>query len=129
MNPVATNIDDVLASFEETWSPRILTRVNDWDVKLAKVEGTYVWHSHPETDELFVVLDGSLEIHLRESDAESVVRLGRHDTYVVPRGVEHCPVSAGGASVLLFEPAGTLSTGDFGGEVPDHITSTRGLPA
>ncbi|WP_415947433.1 cupin domain-containing protein [Streptomyces sp. KLOTTS4A1] len=122
-----TNIDTVLASFQETWSPRILTRVNDYDVRLAKVEGDFVWHSHPDTDELFLVLDGSLDIRLREAGAETAVHLERHDVFVVPRGVEHCPRSPDGASVLLLEPAGTLSTGDYVGEVPGHIDSTTGV--
>jgi len=124
----ATNVDAVLASFDEHWSPRILTRVNDYDVRVAKMEGTFVWHSHPDTDELFVVLDGRLDIRLRQDGTESVVHLARHDVFVVPRGVEHCPESPGGASVMLLEPTGTLSTGDYDGDVPDHITSTTGLP-
>ena len=127
MTITTTNIDTVLASFQERWSPRILARVNDYDVRLAKVEGSFVWHSHPDTDELFLVLDGSLDIHLRERGTETTVHLERHDVFVVPRGVEHCPESPGGASVLLLEPAGTLSTGDYAGEVPDHITSTTGI--
>ncbi|TDC99989.1 cupin domain-containing protein [Saccharopolyspora terrae] len=122
-----TNVDTVLASFQERWSPRILTRVNDDDVRLAKVEGSFVWHSHPDTDELFIVLDGSLDIHLRESGTETAVHLERHDVFVVPRGIEHCPESPEGASVMLLEPAGTLSTGDYEGDVPDHINSTTGI--
>lgn len=123
------NIDRVLASFDELWSPHILVRVNDYDVRLAKVEGTYVWHAHGSTDELFVVLDGALDIRLRESGSpESVVHLDRHDVFVVPRGTEHCPASEEGATVLLLEPTGTLSTGDYAGEIPEHITSTTGLP-
>lgn len=134
MTDTSTNIDVVLASFEQRWSPRILTRVNDYDVRLAKLEGTFVWHSHPDTDELFIVLDGVLDIRLRRPGTETtagdtVVHLERHDTFVVPRGVEHCPESPRGASVMLLEPTGTLSTGDYEGEVPDHITSTTGLPA
>jgi mannose-6-phosphate isomerase-like protein (cupin superfamily) len=121
------NIDAVLASFEERWSARILTQVNDWDVRLAKVEGAFVWHSHPDTDELFVVLDGRLDIHLREPGAETVVHLERHDVFVVPRGTEHRPVSPGGAAIMLFEPTGTLSTGDYDGEIPSHITPTTGV--
>ncbi|WGP06211.1 cupin domain-containing protein [Bacillus subtilis] len=121
-----TNIDTVLASFTERWSPRILTQVNDWDVRLAKIEGTFVWHSHPETDELFIVLDGSLDIRLRLPETETVVHLERHDVFVVPRGIEHRPESATGAAVMLFEPTGTLSTGDYQGEIPEHITSTTG---
>src|SRR5690606_35053209 len=85
----ATNVDAVLASFDEHWSPRILTRVNDYDVRVAKMEGTFVWHSHPDTDELFVVLDGRLDTRLRQDGTESVVHLARHDVFVVPRGVEH----------------------------------------
>ncbi|MFE7228255.1 cupin domain-containing protein [Nocardioides sp. NPDC057577] len=127
MTSTSTNIDTVLNTFEERWSPRILTRVNDYDVRLAKVEGRYVWHSHPDTDELFVVLEGSLDIHLRESGAETTVHLERHDVFVVPRGVEHCPESTGGASIMMLEPAGTLSTGDYAGAIPDHITSTTGI--
>lgn len=126
MTSRAANITEALASFEERWSPRILTQVNEFDVRLAKVEGRFVWHSHPDTDELFVVLQGSLDIHLRESGEERSVHLGSLDVFVVPRGIEHCPESAGGASVMLLEPTGTLSTGDFEGQVPDHITSTTG---
>ncbi|RRO18253.1 cupin domain-containing protein [Saccharopolyspora rhizosphaerae] len=129
MTKPSANIDTVLGSFQERWSPRILTQVNDWDVRLAKLEGTFVWHSHPDTDELFIVLDGTLDIHLRESGTETAVHLRRHDVFVVPRGTEHCPESPQGATVMLFEPTGTLSTGDHEGEIPDHITSTTGLPA
>lgn len=129
MTNLSTNIDTVLASFEDRWSPRILTRVNDYDVRLAKVEGTFVWHSHPDTDELFIVLDGSLDIRLRQSGTESVVHLKRHDVFVVPRGIEHRTESSEGAAVMMLEPTGTLSTGDYGGDIPDHITSTTGLSA
>lgn len=125
-NP-STNIDTVLASFQERWSPRILTQVNDYDVRLAKVEGSFVWHAHPDTDELFIVLEGSLDIHLRESGEETTVQLARHDVFVVPRGIEHCPESAGGATVMLLEPTGTLSTGDYDGAIPAHIDSTTGV--
>lgn len=129
MKHQSVNIDTVLGSFRELWSPRILTQVNDWDVRLAKVEGSFVWHSHPDTDELFIVLDGALDIHVRESGEEQVVHLERNDVFVVPRGVEHRPESSEGATIMLFEPTGTLSTGDYEGEIPDHITSTTGLPA
>ncbi|MEI7058879.1 cupin domain-containing protein [Nocardioides sp. CCNWLW239] len=125
-NPI-TNIDTVLASFQERWSPRILTQVNDYDVRLAKVEGSFVWHAHPDTDELFIVLEGRLDIHLRESGEETTVHLAQHDVFVVPRGIEHCPESAGGATVMLLEPTGTLSTGDYDGAIPAHIDSTTGV--
>ncbi|ANI90893.1 cupin domain-containing protein [Dietzia timorensis] len=128
MTTVSTNIDTALASFEEHWSPRFLAQVNDFAVRVVKVEGSFVWHSHPDTDELFIVLDGTLDIHLREeAGGETAVHLERHDVFVVPRGTQHCPESPGGASVMLLEPAGTLNTGDYAGEVPDHITSTTGI--
>jgi mannose-6-phosphate isomerase-like protein (cupin superfamily) len=92
-------------------------------------KGTFVWHSHPDTDELFIVLAGAVDVHLRQARAESVVHLERHDVFVVPRGTEHCPESRDGATLMLFEPTGTLSTGDDDGDIPDHVTSTTGLPA
>ncbi|MEV6218814.1 cupin domain-containing protein [Nocardia sp. NPDC051833] len=119
-----TNIDAALATFDTLWSPRILAQVNDWDVRLAKVRGEHLWHAHHDTDEFFLVLDGTLDIDLRAPDRR--ITLHRNDTYVVPRGVEHRPSSAEGATLLLFEPAGTLTTGDYSGEVPDHITATTG---
>jgi mannose-6-phosphate isomerase-like protein (cupin superfamily) len=129
MTDAITNIDDLLDSFDDHWAPRILARVNDWKVVVVKVAGEFVWHTHRDTDELFLVLDGELDLHVREADGSArVVSLGTHDTFVVPRGVEHRPVSGGGARLLLIEPAETLNTGDYGGEVPDHITSTTGIP-
>ncbi|MGS2809344.1 cupin domain-containing protein [Nocardia sp. MW-W600-9] len=119
-----TNIDAALATFDTLWSPRILARVNDWDVRLAKVRGEHLWHAHHDTDEFFLVLDGTLDIDLRSPDRR--VTLHRNDTYVVPRGADHRPSSAEGATLLLFEPTGTLTTGDHSGEVPDHITATTG---
>lgn len=131
MSSDVTNIDDLLASFDELWAPRIVATVNDWAVKIAKIRGEHVWHAHADTDEVFVVLSGELEIARRapegEPGDEAVVRLGPRDVHVVPRGVEHRPRSAGGAVVMLVEPASTLSTGDFAGAVPDHITATSGL--
>ncbi|MFE6926102.1 cupin domain-containing protein [Nocardia sp. NPDC057663] len=121
------NLDTALATFDALWSPRILTRVNDWDVRLAKVRGEHLWHAHHDTDEFFLVLDGTLDIDLREPEAPPRrVTLHRNDTYVVPRGVDHRPSSADGATLMLFEPSGTLTTGDYVGEVPDHITATTG---
>ena len=123
-----TNIDAVLASFQELWAPRVLATVNDWAVKVAKVRGEHVWHAHPETDEVFVVLSGRLTIHRRDPDGEHAVQLGPHDVHVVPRGVEHRPSSPDGAVLVLVEPAATLSTGDAVGELPAHVRSTTGVP-
>jgi mannose-6-phosphate isomerase-like protein (cupin superfamily) len=120
------NLHGVLDSFEERWSPRIVTQVNDYDVRVAKVEGTYVWHRHDNTDEFFMVLDGALDIGLRDNNAERVVTLRPHDVFVVPKGVEHRPASADGASILMFEMSGTLTTGTTDEAIPDYVDSTTG---
>ena len=122
-----TNVFDTLRSFDEIYSPRIVNQVNNYDVKIAHVAGEHVWHSHPETDEFFLVLEGHFEIALRsETGEETSVELRKGDTFVVPRGVEHRPTSRGGA-ILMFEPRGTVSTGDAADdELPDHIQRTTG---
>jgi mannose-6-phosphate isomerase-like protein (cupin superfamily) len=119
------NLDAALATFDELWSPRIVTRVNNYDVRIAKVEGQHVWHVHDNTDEFFYVLDGELDIALRDAGGERSVHLQRGDVYVVPKGTEHRPTSTG-ASVMLFEPTGTPTTGDRHDEIPDHVDSTTG---
>ena len=101
-----------LASFEELWDPRIVARINDYDVRIAKIAGEFTWHSHDDTDEFFLVLDGELRIGLRENGAERTVKLPRGAIFVVPRGVEHKPSAADGAAILMFEPSGTPNTGD-----------------
>ncbi|MDS0132017.1 MULTISPECIES: cupin domain-containing protein [unclassified Amycolatopsis] len=123
MNPI--DLNEVLASFEAAWSPRIVTRVNDYDIRLARFDGEHVWHVHEDTDEFFLVLDGEIEIGLRDPD-ERVVTLGRGQVFVVPKGTFHKPSSKAGASVLLVEPAGTLSVGDVHDEVPEHVDVTTG---
>lgn len=127
-------IASALASFEQLWSPRIVTRVNDYDVRVAKVAGDHVWHVHDHTDEFFLVIEGELRIALRGPGAlgpdsyagERTVVLPKGNVFVVPRGVEHRPSSAGGASILLFEPTGTSTVGDRHEEVPDHVDATTG---
>ena len=105
------NLQAALDSFGEHWSPRRLASVNDYDVKVFKALGEFTWHSHPDTDELFLVVSGRLVIQLREADGGDV-ELGPGDVYVVPRGVEHCPRADGEVSALLIEPKGTVNTGD-----------------
>src|SRR3954453_17975489 len=100
-----TSLAAALATFDALWSPRIVTRVNDYDVRIAKVAGEHVWHVHEHTDEFFLVLDGELRIALRDGAEEREVALPRGAVFVVPRGVEHRPSSAGGASILMFEPS------------------------
>ncbi|WP_058042927.1 cupin domain-containing protein [Streptomyces roseifaciens] len=115
-----------LASFNALWSPRIVTSVNDYDVRIAKVEGEHIWHVHDDTDEFFLVLDGELHISLREPDGERTVLLPQGAVFTVPRGTEHKPYAPSGAAILMFEPAGTLTVGDRHDEIPDHVDSTTG---
>jgi mannose-6-phosphate isomerase-like protein (cupin superfamily) len=100
-----------LSSFTEHWSPKVVARLNDYEIKVVKLQGEFVWHSHDDTDELFLVLDGELTIQLRDGD----VTLRAGQLFVVPRGVEHCPVAAGEVRAVLIEPAGVVNTGDAGG--------------
>jgi mannose-6-phosphate isomerase-like protein (cupin superfamily) len=130
MNPPVNppvNLTEALASFDQVYSPRIVARINDYDVRVAHVMGEHVWHVHEDTDEFFLVLDGRFDVSLRAADgAESIVVLEKGDTFVVPKGTEHKPSSPGG-SILMFEPCGTSSTGDrHEGAIPDHIDSTIG---
>jgi mannose-6-phosphate isomerase-like protein (cupin superfamily) len=120
------NLQTALASFDTLWSPRIVTKVNDYDVRVAKVAGEHIWHSHENTDEFFMVLKGELSISLRDAQGERVVVLPEGSVFVVPRGVEHRPLSVAGASVLLFEPTGTSSVGDRHDDIPEHIDATTG---
>jgi len=103
---------DKFAAVHDLWSPRIVARMNDIDFKLVRIRGEFVWHRHPETDEAFIVLEGSMEIRFRDG----AVRLEAGDMFVVPRGVEHCPVAREECRILLVEPAGTRNTGDAAGE-------------
>ncbi|MEU1087639.1 cupin domain-containing protein [Streptomyces sp. NPDC005576] len=121
-------LDKALASFDALWSPRIVTRVNDYDVRVAKVEGEHVWHAHDDTDEFFLVLDGELRISLREPAGERTVVLARGAVFTVPRGTEHRPYAPTGAAILLFEPTGTSTVGDRHDEVPAHVDATTGHP-
>ncbi|MDI5976458.1 cupin domain-containing protein [Amycolatopsis magusensis] len=125
MSKQPTSLDDVLAGFDQAWSPRIVAFVNDYDVRVAKFAGEHVWHVHENTDEFFLVLDGEIRIGLRDGGEREVV-LHKGDTFVVPRGVYHKPSSVDGASVLLFEPTGTLSVGDRHDPVPEHVDETTG---
>jgi mannose-6-phosphate isomerase-like protein (cupin superfamily) len=127
MHITPVNLDEALASFDEVYSPRIVARMNDYDVRIAHAKGEHVWHVHEHTDEFFLVLDGRFDVALRdEHGVERTVVLHRGDTFVVPRGTEHRP-SSPGASILMFEPSGTSTTGDrHQGEIPDHVDSTTG---
>ncbi|MET9888771.1 cupin domain-containing protein [Streptomyces sp. NPDC006465] len=120
------SLSAALASFTDLWSPRIVTAVNDYDVRVAKVEGEHVWHVHDHTDEFFLVLEGELTIALREPAGERTVVLPKGSVCTVPRGTEHKPYAPGGAAILLFEPTGTLTVGDHHDEIPAHVDATTG---
>lgn len=134
VNAGPVNLADALASFADIYSPRIVGRVNDYDVRIAHAKGDHVWHVHEDTDEFFLVVEGRFDVSLREPDGgERTVVLQKGEMFVVAKGVEHRPSSPGGA-ILMFEPRGTSSTGDrHEGEIPDHVESTTGhyisLPA
>jgi mannose-6-phosphate isomerase-like protein (cupin superfamily) len=97
------NVTAAMAKIGEPWQPHRLTSINDYDVKVAKFLGEFTWHAHPDTDELFFVVSGEVTIQLRDRD-------------VVPRGVEHCPKAGSEAQVMMFEPKGTVNTGNAPGE-------------
>jgi mannose-6-phosphate isomerase-like protein (cupin superfamily) len=108
------NLADKLATFGEAFAPKIVAYYNDSKVQVAKTRGEFVWHSHADTDDFFLVLAGELTIQLRDRD----VVLGPGELFVVPRGVEHCPKAEDEAHVLLIEPVGTANTGDSTDRVP-----------
>ncbi|MBW8480802.1 cupin domain-containing protein [Actinomadura parmotrematis] len=126
MNTEPIALADALASFDALWSPRIVARVNDYDVRVAKVEGEHLWHAHDTTDEFFLVLSGELRIALREDAGERTVHLPRGAVFTVPKGVEHKPSAAPGTTLLLFEPTGTSTVGDRHAPVPAHVDATTG---
>lgn len=108
MDYQAVNFQDKLAKFSEHWSPKIIAQMNDYHFKIVKVQGEFVLHKHPETDEVFVVLKGQLEIQFRNGN----VMLSAGEMFVVPKGLEHKPVAEQECHLLLVEPVGTVNTGD-----------------
>lgn len=113
----AVDLAGVLSTFDEPWTPRTVAVLNDYDVRVVKTKGEFTRHSHPETDEFFLVLRGKLTIRMDTGDVE----LGPGQVYVVPRGVPHQPFSADGAEVVLIEPSATVNTGD----TPSDLTAQR----
>ena len=127
MTTQPVTLTEALGAFDDIYSPRIVGRVNDYDLKVAHAKGEHVWHVHEHTDEFFLVIDGRFDITLREPDGrERTVELHGGDIFVVPKGTEHKPSSPGGA-ILMFEPSGTSTTGDrHTGPIPDYVDSTTG---
>lgn len=108
MKPEPINLADKLALFDDLWSPRIVASFNGHEIMVVKVKGEFVWHAHPDTDDLFLVLSGRLTIDLRDGP----LTLGPGELFVVPRGVDHRPRAEEETELLLIEPAGTPNTGD-----------------
>lgn len=108
----AINFAEKLQLFSDHWSQRVIAEMNDYQFKLAKVQGEFIWHQHEDTDEVFIILHGELLIQLRDRE----VRLKEGEMYVVPKGVEHRPVAENECHILVVEPRGVINTGDAGGE-------------
>ena len=113
MEYAAINFEEKLAKFSEHWSPKIVAQMNDYHFKLVKFRGEFVWHNHANTDEVFIVLDGQMAIDFRDGRID----LKTGEMLVVPKGVEHKPIAEDECKILLVEPAGTINTGDAGGEL------------
>ncbi|MEN1705285.1 MAG: cupin domain-containing protein [Planctomycetota bacterium] len=116
----AISLTEKLSKFDDLWSPRIIAELNGQQVKLAKLEGEFCWHSHADEDELFLVVEGELTIQIKTESGIEDVELRVGDLYVVPRGVEHNPIARNSASVMLFEPASTKHTGEIEHERTRH---------
>jgi mannose-6-phosphate isomerase-like protein (cupin superfamily) len=108
----AINLAEKLGMISEQWSPRVVAELNDYQFKVVRIEGDFIWHDHPETDEAFIVLEGELRIDFRDG----AVLLGPGELFVVPRGVEHKPFAEKEVKLLLIEPRGIKNTGHAGGE-------------
>ena len=113
MNYRAVNFEEKLGLFDEQWTPKVIAEMNDYQFKIVKIEGDFVWHDHKDTDETFIVLDGNLRIDFRDGH----VNLTKGEMFVVPKRVEHKPFAESEAKILLIEPRGVLNTGHEGGEL------------
>jgi mannose-6-phosphate isomerase-like protein (cupin superfamily) len=115
--PEPLNLSAAASGLAETWSPRVAAQVNEVLLKVVRMEGDFVWHDHPDTDEAFLCLSGRLAIALRDGDQERSITLEPGDLYVIPRGVYHCPRAEPGTTVALLEAAGVVNTGAAASEL------------
>lgn len=113
MTPDKINLADKFSKFTKHWSPRIIAEMNDYQFKIAKIKGEFVWHDHKDTDETFIVIEGSMSIKFRNGE----VKITRGEMCVVPKGVEHKPCADDECKILVIEPRGVVNTGDAGGEL------------
>jgi len=109
----AINFNEKLDKFNEHWSPRVIAEMNDYQFKLVKIQGEFVWHDHPDTDETFIVLEGEMQIVFREGQVD----LAAGEMFVVPKGVTHKPLAEEECRILVIEPRGVVNTGDAGGDL------------
>jgi len=112
MDYTSINLQEKLSKFSDHWSPKIISQMNDYHFKLVKFKGDFVWHSHDDTDEVFIALDGEMSIEFRDGKVD----LKAGEMFVVPKGVEHKPLAEKECKIMLVEPAGTVNTGNTGGE-------------
>jgi len=112
MSYQAINFEQKFGLFSEQWTPKVVAEMNDYQFKVVRLEGDFIWHSHKDTDEAFIVIEGSLRIDFRDGALE----IGAGEMFVVPKGVEHKPYAEREVKLLLIEPRGVLNTGDEGGE-------------
>lgn len=108
MKPEAINFDQKFTKFTEHWSPKVIAEMNDYQFKLVKVEGEFVWHDHPDTDEVFIVIEGLLHIEFRDG----AVTLASGEMFVIPKGVEHKPWANSECKIMIIEPKGVINTGE-----------------
>jgi len=107
------NLEEKLSKFSEHWSPKVIAEMNDYQFKLVKIEGEFVWHEHPDTDEVFIVIEGTMKIEFENRTIE----LREGEMLVVPKGVRHKPYAEAECKVMLVEPRGVVNTGDTGDEL------------
>ena len=107
------NLEDKLSKFSEHWSPKVIAEMNDYQFKLVKIEGEFVWHDHPDTDEVFIVIEGTMQIEFEDRTIE----LREGEMLVVPKGVRHKPYAEAECKVMLVEPRGVINTGDAEGDL------------
>jgi len=113
MLPKKINFKEKYSKFTKHWSPRIIGEMNNYQFKLAKIEGEFIWHGHKDTDETFIVIEGEMILKFRDSE----VKLTQGEMYVVPKGIEHKPCAENECKILVIEPRGVINTGDAGGEL------------
>ncbi|MDO9109955.1 MAG: cupin domain-containing protein [Desulfatirhabdiaceae bacterium] len=112
-NAPSINLNEKLSKFSDQWAPKIIAQMNNYHFKVVKLQGEFIWHKHDDTDEVFILLDGEMSIAFKDGS----VLLKSGEMFVVPKGAEHKPIAADECKVMLVEPAGTINTGDAGGEL------------